>query len=70
MFTFSEMLAPVESESSFGAYVCHRRPGGSMATSHLVDLLIEDEEALELLSQGRSEKTKVKIDIKKKTKKD
>ena len=36
MFTFSEMLALVESESSFGAYVCHRRPGGSMATSHLV----------------------------------
>ena len=29
MFTFSEMLALVESESSFGAYVCHRRPGGS-----------------------------------------
>ena len=29
MFTFSEKLALVESESSFGAYVCHRRPGGS-----------------------------------------
>ena len=28
MFTFSKMLALVESESSFGAYVCHRRPGG------------------------------------------
>ena len=28
MFTFSEMLALVESESSFGAFVCHRRPGG------------------------------------------
>ena len=28
MFTFSEMLALVESESSFGAYVCHRRPAG------------------------------------------
>ena len=26
----------VESESSFGAYVCHRRPGGSRATSDLV----------------------------------
>ena len=28
MFTFLEMLALVESESSFGAYVCHRRPVG------------------------------------------
>ena len=36
MFTFSEILALVESESSFGAYVCHRRPGGSTATSDLV----------------------------------
>ena len=36
MFTFSEMLALVESESSFGAYVCHGRPGGSIATSDLV----------------------------------
>ena len=36
MFTFSEMLALVESESSFGAYVCHRRPGGSTAISDLV----------------------------------
>ena len=36
MFTFSEMLALVESESSFGAYVCHRRPGGSKATTDLV----------------------------------
>ena len=36
MFTFSEMLALVESESSFGAYVCHRRPGGCLATSDLV----------------------------------
>ena len=38
MFTFSEMLALVESESSFGAYVCHmhRRTGGSTATSDLV----------------------------------
>ena len=33
MFTFSEMLALVESESSFGAYVCHRRPGGLGATA-------------------------------------
>ena len=30
------MLALVESERSFGAYVCHRRPGGSLATSDLV----------------------------------
>ena len=36
----------------------------------LMDLLNEDEEALQLLSQGRREKTKVKINIKKKTKKD
>ena len=36
MFTFSEMLALVESESSFGAYICHRRPGGYRATSDLV----------------------------------
>ena len=36
MFTFSEMLALVESESSFVAYVCHRRPGGYRATSDLV----------------------------------
>ena len=28
MFTFSEMLARVQSESSFGAYVCQRRPAG------------------------------------------
>ena len=39
MFTFSEMLALVESESSIGAYVCYRRPGGSTATSDLVLLL-------------------------------
>ena len=38
MFTFLEMLALVESESSFGAYVCHRRPGGSIAISDLVIL--------------------------------
>ena len=36
MLTFSEMLALVESESSFGAYLCHRTPGGSIATSDLV----------------------------------
>ena len=30
------MLALVESESSFGAYVCHRRPEGSIAISDLV----------------------------------
>ena len=36
MFTFLEMLALVEWESSFGAYVCHRRPGGSIAMSDLV----------------------------------
>ena len=38
MFTFLEMLALVESESSFGAYVCHGRPGGSTPTSDLVSL--------------------------------
>ena len=37
MFTFSEMLALVQSEkSSFGAFVCHRRPAGLQATSDLV----------------------------------
>ena len=40
MFTFSEMLALVESESSFGAYVCHRMPGGSLATSDLVGVCV------------------------------
>ena len=40
MFTFSEMLALVELESSFGAYVCHRRPGGSLATSDLVGVCV------------------------------
>ena len=40
MFTFSEMLALVESESSFGAYVCLRRPGGSLATSDLVRVCV------------------------------
>ena len=34
------MLALVESESSFGAYVCHRRPGGSLATSDLVGVCV------------------------------
>ena len=33
---FRKCLRFFESESSFGAYACHRRPGGSMATSHLV----------------------------------
>ena len=42
MFTFSDMLALVESESSFGAYVCHGRPGGSLATSDLVYLYLLD----------------------------
>ena len=42
MFTFSEMFALVESESSFGAYVCHRRPGGSRATSDLVDQKLDE----------------------------
>ena len=32
---FRKCLRFFESESSFGANVCHRRPGGSMATSHL-----------------------------------
>ena len=40
MFTFSDMLALVESESSFGAYVCHGRPGGSLATSDLVGKVV------------------------------
>ena len=35
-FTFSEMLALVHSESSFGAFVFHRRPAGLQATSDLV----------------------------------
>ena len=33
---FRKCLRFFESESSFGACVCHRRPGGSTATSHLV----------------------------------
>ena len=40
MFTLLEMLALVESESSFGAYVCHRRPGGSIAISDLVGVCV------------------------------
>ena len=36
---FRKCLRFFESESSFGAYVCHRRPGGSMATSHLVEAI-------------------------------
>ena len=35
---FRKCLRFFESESSFGAYVCHRRPGGSTATSHLVNI--------------------------------
>ena len=42
MFTFSEMLALVESESSFGAYVCHRRPGGFRANSDLVIVYLQN----------------------------
>ena len=38
MFTFSEMLALVESESSFGAYVCHRRPGAPERLAILLDV--------------------------------
>ena len=37
---FRKCLRFFESESSFGAYVCHRRPGGSMATSHLVGVCV------------------------------
>ena len=44
MFTFSEMLALVESESSIGANVCHRGPGGSKATSDLVGHYVGDEQ--------------------------
>ena len=40
MFTLLEMLALVESESNFGAYVCHRRPGGSIAISDLVGMCV------------------------------
>ena len=40
MFTFLEMLALVESESSFGAYVCHGRPGGCTAPSDLVGVCV------------------------------
>ena len=46
VFTFSEMLALVQSESSFGAYVCHRRPAGLTVTS---DLVIGSAEALPIL---------------------
>ena len=34
------MLALVESESCFGAYVCHRRPAGLPATSDLVHVIV------------------------------
>ena len=37
---FRKCLRFFESESSFDANVCHRRPGGSMATSHLVDVCV------------------------------
>ena len=37
---FRKCLRFFESESSFGTYVCHRRPGGSMATSHLVIFIV------------------------------
>ena len=40
MFTFSEMLALVQSESSFGAFVFHRRPAGLQATSDLVGVCV------------------------------
>ena len=42
MFTFSEMLALVQSESSFGAFVFHRRPAGLQATSDLVIVSVPD----------------------------
>ena len=58
MFTFSEMLALVESESSFGAYVCHRRPGGSRATSDLVHFCTESV----AVWRGAEAKDKTKID--------
>ena len=40
MFTFSEMLALVQSEGSFGAFVFHRRPAGLQATSDLVGVCV------------------------------
>ena len=52
MFTFSEMLALVDSES-FGAYVCHRRPGGSTATSDLVRCMYVTLVAVKGLSRCR-----------------
>ena len=66
MFTFSEMLALVESESNFGAYACHRRPGGSLATSDLVKGIIAKREILkrkrkvEGRGRGRERKRKGK----------
>ena len=39
MFIFSEMLALVQSESSFCAFVCYRRPAGLQATSDLVQIV-------------------------------
>ena len=54
---FRKCLRFFESESSFGAYVCHRRPGGSMATSHLVvsDCLMAS--ALLMMPEGRNNQT-------------
>ena len=53
MLTFSEMLALVESESSFGAYVGHRRPGDSTATSDLVRCMYVTLVAVKGLSRCR-----------------
>ena len=49
MFTFSEMLALalVQSESSFGAFVFHRRLAGLQATSDLVTSPIRSERIVE-----------------------
>ena len=44
------MLALVESESSFGAYVCHGRPGGSLATSDLVGASLSEPHSYVLTS--------------------
>ena len=60
MFTFSEMLALVQSESSFGAFVFHGRPAGLQATSDLVfsffffffSFSVEQRKELSSLSSG------------------
>ena len=39
VYFFGNACGFFESESSFGAYVCHRRPGGSMATAILLNLI-------------------------------